>query len=190
MTACLLFRGRDFLHWRDYYDGRPAASGPLPETEREPLSGIVHTLLLLHYVDESFPEARCDEGGTCRLVQESEPTDLPGVLGLPGVVPSAGGAIMEALGTCAATALCDGPAVPEPVGPDGKKYLLYSPCVITGTPGECSQQFNNQLWGLQHALLAAEAMGRTLVLPHFMVVDLGEAPRPSPVRSPAASPPA
>jgi hypothetical protein len=72
----------------------------------------VHTLLLLHYVDESFPEARCDEaGGTCRLLQsEGAPADLPGVLGLPGAAPSAGGAAVEEPGTCAATALCDGPA--------------------------------------------------------------------------------
>ena len=50
------------------------------------------------------------------------------------------------------------------------RYLIYSPCVITTRPGVCSQQFNNQFWALQHALAVAEAMGRVLVLPEFMVL--------------------
>ena len=51
-----------------------------------------------------------------------------------------------------------------------RKYMMYSPCVVTNQPGVCSQQFNNQLWSLQHALAVADAMERTLVLPEFMVL--------------------
>ena len=67
----------------------------------------------------------------------------------------------------------DGVEMVDPAG-SSPRYLMYSPCVITTRPGICSQQFNNQLWALQHALAVAEAMGRVLVLPEFMVLKTTE----------------
>ena len=77
---CTLFDGRDFLHWRDHYDGTPAGAKPLPASERAALTGVVHTLLLLHYVHADYPEAECSvPAQRAGAANPGETPPLPGV---------------------------------------------------------------------------------------------------------------
>ena len=175
---CLFFNGRDFLHWRDYTDGHPTGPDRAPSVRPR----AAFTMLLLHYVMDDFPVAECvdDSDGSCRLEPEYV-VELEPELQLAAAADAEGdseyvtalGAAGESAGECQPNELCEAQPV-EMVRAEDRRYLIYSPCVITSSPGVCSQQFNNQMWGLQHAMAVAEAMGRTLVLPEFMVIRSAE----------------
>ena len=181
----LIFRGRDFLHWR------PCCLAP-----------DSHALvLLLHYVEASFPEASCElalhhhedvrQGGGPAAGHSVRTNCLPHATGQPRAAPEP--AATQADPSCDARAhvwlgplhelemprrdatvraaqAAAGAAEPaaEAEGFMGGRYLLYSSCVAGSDPDYCMGQLNNQLSLLYHALAVARALQRTLVLPPFL----------------------
>ena len=183
---------RDFIHWRDH----------LPDPEHS-------TVLLLHYVNETFPVVDCTTlvhmqpptyfTKTCAVAHTTTEQTTPSLpdsrggkeegrrtggdeVGVAGVECVSGessvlvnkhvekkttridAAAAATASTAASAATSTAPTAPI-------KYLLYSPCVTNDEPGYCTQQFNNQLAMLYHALAVADALGRTLVLPPFLYQD-------------------
>lgn len=200
----LVFRGRDFVHWRDVLG-----------------AGENSTNMLLHFVPEDFPQVHCQQlvgwearpqlgdalpAAGVKLAQLARPAAAKPLIdhkcrSLSGAEQGAlvawrrSSAVSAVLGGYAAEAdewldksqlrrariavegFAEVPAA-EPPSAEPRvrtRYMLYSPCVTVNDAAYCNQQFNNQIQQLQHALMVATALRRVLVLPPLLWMSHQEA---------------
>lgn len=153
----LVFRGRDFLH------SRPCC---LPEGE----SSLV---LLLHYVQDDFPEFQCQtivnvSSSSAEGLLDHVCSPTPSLTGAESSLEAkCEGTPEGADGSCVLKAMPPVPAESAAV----PRFMLYNPCATNLNPTYCQSQFNNQIVFLLHALSVSRALGRTLVLPPLMWME-------------------
>eukprot|EP00931_Biecheleriopsis_adriatica_P004740 TRINITY_DN106370_c0_g1_i1.p1 TRINITY_DN106370_c0_g1~~TRINITY_DN106370_c0_g1_i1.p1 ORF type:complete len:1066 (-),score=241.87 TRINITY_DN106370_c0_g1_i1:173-3370(-) len=156
----LVFLGRDFLH------SRPCCLE----------GGESSLVLLLHYVQDDFPEFHCQTLVNVTGVSAEELLqhrcdriqDMDSLAVEHQSADTCDGGACHVRGGPRESARSEVRAAGED---RSRRYMLYNPCAINFDPGWCQSQFNNQVFFFLHALSVAEALGRTLVLPPFMWLE-------------------